>query len=138
VSLRYVLVRINTGQPKSGSNTGAVFWAVLATVCLGTTLGLWLMGPDTQPSNFFGQKATVAVLAATLFTLVVASATRKATKGFRWTVCFLAVALAMCSGIVALGYFNAARGSADAAIGSMLTLGTVATLAVAISSLRGR
>lgn len=129
---------MNPGSAPTRRATSPVLWAVLGVVCLGTVLGVWLRGSDNQPASVFGHDGVIALLVLSMPAIVVASARQAASPVFRRVFGSVTIALAVCLEIVALAYFNAGRGSADIAFGTILTVGVVALFAAAIGMIRGR
>lgn len=129
---------IDASKPKNKQNTGAIVWAVIGVVCLGTVLAVWLQKADSQPSSVFGSGGGVAILAVSLVAVIMASALRGAGLGFRRVLAVVTIVLALCTEVLALAHFSAAGGSADTAFGLILSVGAVAMLAASIGLLRGK
>jgi hypothetical protein len=121
-------------QPKK-SNTAAVFWAVLAVMCLGTVAAVWLAHPTAQPSSLFGSVAATILLVAALVATIAASAARGAGRGVRRGFALVTIGLATCVEILAVAHISAGRGLVDTTFGLMLSAGVVAMVAAALGLL---
>ncbi|MCP2322179.1 hypothetical protein HDA40_000686 [Hamadaea flava] len=127
---------LNAQRPKQ--QTGPIFWAVLGVVCLATVGGVWLLRPDSQPDNSLGKPGVATLVAVSVLALLVATAARGASRGFRWVTGLVTVVLALGVEWVALAYFNRGNGSADVGIGVVASAACLAMLAAAVSVIRGR
>ena len=119
----------------SPSKEGTLTWVLIAVVCLGGVLLVWLGHAAARERAIFGPSVSVAVLSAALAGTAIGGACvvalRPAARGLRWAVALLLAVLAGGVECVTLSGLFAPRDGLDIGVGILSALAGSAIVVVA-------